>query len=328
MDTRIADRDNVEFIKTSANEAAIRRRRVLHVHPGKTSGPRLRLKLIRKPSRSRRRRLGAAAVAALLAASNPTAGQEAPFAGLQGVDGMGTSNDGHRIWLMLDAHEYRLDYGKGRRALTEVAEEDRPFLEVTCRADGRARGLAGGEAPRATVNVPMHPDAPDVHVVLSPWYWVLGLTGREYERTPVHVSVTGLEGFDGELVRKRIDYSFRRPAMWIDLRGSETLRAMSGGSELTVTATGEDTEITLRFRPEPGVGGGGARGRRGLPALTPGGEPHPRGVNSVKSNGEKRGEPRPQGARPDGGDAVPDNLDDNERAGWNLEQEKAPGSPR
>lgn len=61
----------IGFIKTSANGAAIRRRVVLHVHPGKTFGPRLlqgllddiawseddlvRLKLIRKPSKKKRR---------------------------------------------------------------------------------------------------------------------------------------------------------------------------------------------------------------------------------------------------------------------------------
>ena len=61
----------IRFIKTSANGAAIRRRIVLHVHPGKTFGPRLlqallddigwsehdlaRLKLIRKGKTPRKK---------------------------------------------------------------------------------------------------------------------------------------------------------------------------------------------------------------------------------------------------------------------------------
>ena len=117
----------------------------------------------------------------------------------------------NKKWLTWRSEHFRIRYPDGRAAFEQPADgagELVARLNFDCRAGGRAEGLSGPGPARAELQLPMHPDAPPVRNVLHPMYWVLGATGREYERTPVEVSLPGSPTFRTELVRQRIDYSF------------------------------------------------------------------------------------------------------------------------
>ena len=99
----------------------------------------------------------------------------------------------------------------------------------------------------------MHPDAPRVHNVLNPMYWVLGLTGREVERTPVAVSLPGVPAFDAELVRKRTDYSLARPALGVGLPAAAVLELYIAGAPTRIDLSGEEIDARLWFEAQSGL---------------------------------------------------------------------------
>ena len=124
---------------------------------------------------------------------------------------------------------------------------------LSCRADGRSAGYAGPRTIYAELVLPMHPDAPNVPLVLNPLYWWWGLTGREWDRTPVTVQWVGGAASEGELLRHRIDYSIPRPAQTVELAPSEILALLQAAATLRVM--GPDTGIVLRFAPRPDLVG-------------------------------------------------------------------------
>ena len=96
----------------------------------------------------------------------------------------------------------------------------------------------------------MHPDAPRVYSVLHPMFWVLGLTGREWERTPVQVSLAGAPAFPAELVRQRMDYSFAPPPLWVNLPARMVLELFVGGAPIQAELSGERVDARLWFEAQ------------------------------------------------------------------------------
>ncbi len=129
---------------------------------------------------------------------------DAPFRDLHAVDGVSTSNDDYSISLYWSPERLRIDYPDGRGPFERNpadAGELYTALSVFCRADGRPEGMTGPRPLGAKLSLPMHPEAPAVYSVLHPMHWVLGLTGREFERLPVVVDLAGFAPFDAQLVR-------------------------------------------------------------------------------------------------------------------------------
>ena len=126
------------------------------------------------------------------------------------------------------------------------AESERPWIEVRCRTDGRPDGYSGPLSLEAFLLLPLHPDEPNV---ISPRYWWRALTGGEFVRVPVGVSVASGPAYDSELVRHTIDYSFARPDLIIDLEPVAVLEALRDHTGATLIAAGEGTLVELAFLP-------------------------------------------------------------------------------
>ena len=119
----------------------------------------------------------------------------APFRGLHAIDRVTTSNDEYSISLYWSPERFRIDYPDGQGPFERDPADPAELymaLSVFCRADGRREGLSGPRPLGARLSLPMHPAAPAVYSVLHPMYWVLGLTGREFERVPIVVDLAGV----------------------------------------------------------------------------------------------------------------------------------------
>ena len=174
----------------------------------------------------------------------------APFRGLHTVDRVTTSNDEYSISLYWSPERFRIDYPDGRGPFERDPADPTELytaLSVFCRADGRREGLSGPRPLGARLSLPMHPAAPAVYSVLHPMYWVLGLTGREFERVPIVVDLAGVAPFDAELVRRRIAYGRPRPDIEIDLPGAAVLGGFIAGSPMRLAVTGDSVDIELWF---------------------------------------------------------------------------------
>lgn len=153
-----------------------------------------------------RRLVVAAAMATMAGVASEGAGHRpqetaAPFEGLRVIDGVETSNDAFGIWLTWRSEHFSIRYPDGRPPFEQPAKGTEDLLvrlAFHCRAGRGGEGEARRETGLAEVQLPMHPDAPAVRNVLHPMYWVLGATGREYERTPVEVSLPGSPAFRTE----------------------------------------------------------------------------------------------------------------------------------
>ena len=164
-----------------------------------------------------------AATAALLIAAAPAAtgadaqtrwSHDAPFAGLDALDGVTTSNDDYRIWLYWTALRFTIQYPDDREGFDARTLHERdlaPRLTLHCRADGRAEGLLGPAALDASGRLPMHPEAPDVPGFFSARYWFTVWLFGEWERWPATVSFPAVEPYRTDVQRQRGHYSFARP---------------------------------------------------------------------------------------------------------------------
>ena len=193
-------------------------------------------------------------VVAVLLAAPVAVGQRwslrAPFTDLHLVPRVTTSNDEYSIWLYRSPERFRIVYPGGRRRFTQdAAGADALYsaLSVWCRADGRSEGLSGPSPLRAQLRLPMHPGAPDVYSVLHPMYWILGLSGREFERIPVLVDLAGRSVADAHLVRRRIAYGRPRPDVELDLPGEIVLGLFREGSPMRVAVSGGGADLDLWF---------------------------------------------------------------------------------
>ena len=174
----------------------------------------------------------------------------APFRGLHAIDRVTTSNDEYSISLYWSPERFRIDYPDGRGPFERNPADPTELytaLSVFCRADGRREGLSGPRPLGARLSLPMHPAAPAVYSVLHPMYWVLGLTGREFERVPIVVDLAGVAPFDAELVRRRIAYGRPRPDIEIDLPGTAVLGGFIAGSPMRLAVAGDRADIELWF---------------------------------------------------------------------------------
>ena len=126
----------------------------------------------------------------------------APFRDLHTVDGVSTSNDEYAISLYWSPQRLRIDYPDGRGPFERDPVDTGELytaLSVFCRADGRQQeGFRGPRPVAARLSLPMHPEAPAVYSVLHPMYWLLGLTGREFDRLPVVVDLAGVAPLDAQ----------------------------------------------------------------------------------------------------------------------------------
>ena len=181
--------------------------------------------------------------------------EHSPFEGLYQLPDVSTSNDEYGITLTWHPTEWSLAYPDGRGAFsrTEGLGDRALGIVIGCRADGRPEGLSGPTPVYATLVVPMHPEAPDVYNFLQLRYWWLGLTGNEFERTSVHVDVAGAGTMESELVRKRIDYSFARPDVTVDLTrlGRGVLRVLAAQAGTRLRVYGEGTALDIHFAGQP-----------------------------------------------------------------------------
>ena len=174
----------------------------------------------------------------------------APFRGLHTVDHVTTSNDEYSISLYWWPEGFRIDYQDGRRPFERDPADGAELyaaLSVFCRADGRRERFSGPRPLGARLSLPMHPAAPAVYSMLHPMYWLLGLTGHEFERVPVVVDLAGVAPFDAELVRRRIAYGRPRPDIEIDLPGAAVLSAFIAGSPMRMAVTRDRVDIELWF---------------------------------------------------------------------------------
>ena len=174
----------------------------------------------------------------------------APFHNLHTIESVTTSNDEYSISLYWWPERFRIDYPDGRGPFERDPAEPADLyaaLSVFCRADGRREGLSGPRPLGARLALPMHPAAPAVYSVLHPMYWLLGLTGGEFERAPVVVDPAGVAPFDAELVRRRIAYRRPRPDIEIDLPGETVLSTFIAGSPMRMAVTGDRGDIELWF---------------------------------------------------------------------------------
>ena len=184
-----------------------------------------------------------------------------PFSDLYHLAGVSTSNDEHGIAVHWAPAEYSLRFpgrpalqgrGGGRGALYAG-------VAVSCRTDGRSDGYSGPRPLSASLSLPLHPEEPDVYNWLHPWFWVRGLTGGEFVRTPLRV--TGAGGtYATELVRATIDYSVARPSQAVPLRARGVLRALASGDGMRLEAVGAGVRLALAFDPAAA----GLRGAAGL----------------------------------------------------------------
>ena len=177
----------------------------------------------------------------------------APFRGLHTVDRVTTSNDEYSISLYWSPQRFRINYADGRGPFERDPADPAELytaLSVFCRADGRREGLSGPRPLGARLSLPMHPAAPSVYSMLHPMYWLLGLTGHEFEHVPIVVDLTGVAPFDAELVHRRIAYRRPRPDIEIDLPGAAVLSRFSAGSPMRLAVTGDSVDIELWFGTE------------------------------------------------------------------------------
>ena len=93
--------------------------------------------------------------------------------------------------------------------------------------------------------IPRHPNDPTVYNVLNPMYWIIGLSGYEFDKTPIEVSLNAGPAFPATLVRKRIDYSIPDPNLEMALPGPTVAAALAIAGGVTLTATGDDTRLKL-----------------------------------------------------------------------------------
>ena len=192
---------------------------------------------------------------ALWAAASVAASQS-PFEGGNAIEGVTTSNDAYGVWLYWEPQSGLMRVPGFEDALDVEATDLTIAVMLACRADGRGAGYSGPEPIRGELVLPMHPDAPNVPNRLQPactggW----GLTGREWDRTPVTVQWDGGAAREGELLRHRIDYSIMRPALTIELDPAEILALLQATTDATLRVMGPGTGIVLRFAPRPDLAG-------------------------------------------------------------------------
>ena len=172
------------------------------------------------------------------------------FVGLRGTS---HSRDGFRMVVVLEAWWYRLKLPGHARVVigpngADVGREN-PYVGVVvgCRLDGRGYGFLEGAVPFSVMLVGLHPDEGDVPVIFDLKYWWLGLTGREYEKTPVEVRLGGAPPMEAMLVRQRIDYSIPRPDQEIDLDALSVVRTVGDGGGIVAQVTGVDVKLEAVF---------------------------------------------------------------------------------
>ena len=143
------------------------------------------------------------ALCVALGAAASVAASQSPFEGGNAIEGVTTSNDAYGVWLYWEPRSGSMRVPGFEDALDVEAADLTIAVMLACRADGRGAGYSGPEPIRGELVLPMHPDAPNVPNVYNPLYWWWGLTGREWDRTPVTVQWDTGPARSGELGPKQ-----------------------------------------------------------------------------------------------------------------------------
>lgn len=169
--------------------------------------------------------------------------------------GVTTSRDEYSISIHWFANDFRIRYPDGRREFTPDWPTDQRLdasLALTCRADGSRTGHAGAVATTSWLQLPMHPEAPDVHDVTDAEYWILGVRGRGTEEIPVQVAIDGRH-VDGRLVRRLTAYANPRPVVRIHMAPEAAISLLEKGASNTIAVQGKGTAATIELPAVPNV---------------------------------------------------------------------------
>ena len=83
---------------------------------------------------------------------------------------------------------------------------DIAVLTVTRRVDGQPWGHVGPRPAHGLMSQPLHPAEPNVATVGHPWFWILGMSGRDKVRTALQVTLSTGAAHGTTMVRRRTAY--------------------------------------------------------------------------------------------------------------------------
>ncbi|MYA15837.1 MAG: hypothetical protein F4Z28_03240 [Gammaproteobacteria bacterium] len=185
--------------------------------------------------------------------------QAGPFDELYLIEDVSTSRDGRWISASLLTETYSAKVpGYTERVIPAMGPKHQwIYLGVECRAGPATDNFPAAPAV-AEIAVPDHPDQKP-HNWWSPMYWILGLSGRDIEKTPVTVTLSDAGHSDGGawhkedvmLERYRTDYSAVRTLLSIYVDGKAVLDIMGKERPIRVRVRGEGTDIAASFPASP-----------------------------------------------------------------------------
>ena len=196
-------------------------------------------------------------IASAVVAAQRASSAGSPFGDFLGVDGVTLSGDAYSIWISWEPDSFTIRYPDGRAPFDH--DEPAPnepgglysVLNIYCRANGRSSGFSGSSPLSASLLLPMHPQAPPAYSVIHPMHWILELVGRAEQRTPVRVHLPADPVFHADLVQRRVDWSFPRPDVRLDLPPSRILGLLVAASPLHLRAVGDGVDIDVRLPAAP-----------------------------------------------------------------------------
>lgn len=176
------------------------------------------------------------------------------LAPLDGVDDVVVSRSGNVAWFHWYAGEYELKYPHRDAVVRSPAARSSARSPVRISLECSAVDLPSmARGWRAVLWLPPHPEDSGVYLVYHPMYWILGLTGYEFDETPVEATLAPGFAFAATLARRRIDYSFANPDLEMVLPGPAVAAALAAGAGATLAAAGEATRVRLRLDRAPAL---------------------------------------------------------------------------
>jgi len=187
---------------------------------------------------------------ALLAGLQQVPAAGSPFQDLWRLEPVNTSRDEYTIWAHWNPDSWSVKY-PGRRPIDSdtmvLKGNDIAVLTVTCRVDGRPTGHLGPRPADGLMSLPLHPDEPNAATAGNPWFWILGMSGRDTVRTDLQVTLSSGGAHATAMVRRRTAYGNYRPTVDFDLDARAALTAMAENRGMRLVAEGEDTSIDVNF---------------------------------------------------------------------------------
>lgn len=151
---------------------------------------------------------------ALLAGLQDISAAGSPFQDVWRLEPVNTSRDEYTIWAHWTPDSWSAKY-LGRRPIDSdtmaLKGNDIAVLTVTCRVDGRTTGHLGPRPAHGLMSLPLHPDEPNAATVGNPWFWILGMSGRDTVRTALQVTLSTGGAHGTTMVRRRTAYGNSPP---------------------------------------------------------------------------------------------------------------------